>query len=99
MKISAASQRPTPFQQFTGSDEIAGHICAAIRPSAPIAKPWPHWLLAEVWPREVLRELTAMPLTPAIAKGPSGCRKYRNQQRIYFDAANMTRFPPMRHVA
>jgi hypothetical protein len=99
MKISAASQRPAPSQQFTGSDEIAWHICAAIRPSAPMAKPWPHWLLAEVLPREVLRELTAMPLNPAIAEGPSGRREYRNQQRIYFDAANMTRFPPMRHVA
>src|SRR5436309_15616464 len=64
-----------------------------------MAKPWPHWLLAEVLPREVLRELTAMPLNPAIAEGPSGRREYRNQQRIYFDSANMTRFPPMRHVA
>ena len=56
MKISAASQRPSEDspQQFTGSDEIAGHVCAAIRPSAAMTEPWPHRRIAEVFPPEVL---------------------------------------------
>jgi hypothetical protein len=97
MKISAASQRRGPSREFTGPEEIAEHACDAIRRSGAIAEPWQHWQIAEVLPREVLRELASLPLEPA--QGPSGRREYRNEQRIYFDQANMTRFPLMRCVA
>jgi hypothetical protein len=97
MKISAASQRRVPSREFTGPEEIAEHACDAIRRSGAIAEPWQHWKIAEVLPREVLRELACLPFQPV--QGPSGRREYRNEQRIYFDRANMTRFPLMRHVA
>jgi hypothetical protein len=97
MKMSAASQRRVPSREFTGPEEIAEHACDAIRRSGAIAEPWQHWQIAEVLPREVLRELVCLPLEPA--QGPSGRREDRNEQRIYFDRANMTRFPLMRCVA
>ena len=47
----------------------------------------------------MLRGLAHLPLSPVLAEGPSGRREYRNEQRIYFDRANMARFPRMRDVA
>jgi hypothetical protein len=52
-----------------------------------------------MFPRDVLRELVKLPLSPALAAEPSGRREYHNEQRIYFDRANMARFPVMRRVA
>jgi hypothetical protein len=99
MKISAATQRPAPSRQFTGSKAIIEHVCEAIRDSAAVTKPWPHRRIACLLPSEVLCALAALPLSPALAEEPSGRREYRNASRIYFDQPNMVRFPVMRDVA
>jgi hypothetical protein len=83
----------------TGSDQIAEHIGRALRRSAAVSAPWPHWQIADVLPSDVLRELASLPLSPTIAERPSGRREYRNEQRVYFDRANMTRFSLMRRAA
>jgi hypothetical protein len=62
-------------------------------------EPWPHWRLADMFPRDVLRELVKLPLSGALAGVRSGRREYRNEQRLYFDRASMARFPVMRRVA
>jgi hypothetical protein len=62
-------------------------------------EPWPHWQLADMFPRDVLRGLVDLPLSPVIAEAPSGRREYRNDERIYFDDANTARFPLIRRVA
>jgi hypothetical protein len=102
MKMSAASQgralEGRSSQEFTGS-EIIEHVYAAIRRSTAIEGPWVHWQIAEAFPGEVLRELVKLPLSPAIPGGPSGRREYHKESRIYFDRANMARFPGMRRVA
>jgi hypothetical protein len=102
MKISAASQgralEGRSSREFTGS-ELAGHVRAAIRRSSAIAEPWLHWKIPDVFPRDVLRGLAHLPLRPAIADGWSGRREDRNEQRIYFNRANTTRFAAMRDVA
>jgi hypothetical protein len=74
-------------------------VGAAIRGSVAIAAPWPHWELADLVPRDVLRELTQLPLSPPFSDGPSGRREYRNGRRIYFDRVNMARFSLMRRIA
>jgi hypothetical protein len=72
---------------------------AAMRRSSAIGEPWPHWRIADLLPADVLRELVTLPLSPALADGPSGRREYHNESRIYFDRANMARFPLMRGIA
>src|SRR5947209_16624781 len=103
MKISPASQgralKGRSSQEFTGWAEIGEHVCDAIRRSSPFREPWVHWQIADMFPRDVLRELVKLPLGPALAAEPSGRREYHNEQRIYFDRANMARFPVMRRVA
>ncbi|MBV9064967.1 MAG: 2OG-Fe(II) oxygenase [Methylobacteriaceae bacterium] len=78
---------------------MAAHVRAAIRHARVIAAPWLHWQIADVLPADVLRALAGLPISPAIADGPSGRREYRNERRIYFDRANMAQFPLMREVA
>jgi hypothetical protein len=103
MKMSAASQGRAQSgrssREFTGSGELDEHGCAAIRHSTAIEEPWVHWQIAEAFPREVLRDLVKLPLSPATPGGPSGRREYHNDSRIYFDRTNMARFPVMRRVA
>jgi len=60
-------------------------------------EPWPHWRLADIFPRDVLRELADLPLGPA--QGASGRREYCNERRVYFDEPNIRRCPLMRRVA
>ncbi len=102
MSISAASRgagvERASSQVFTGTHAITSHVCGAIRLARAVAQPWPHWHLADVFPPGVLHELAALPLSPAHGR-PSGRREYRNDERIYFAAANMARFPVMRRVA
>jgi hypothetical protein len=98
MKISAASQGRVPSREFTGTNEIA-HLGAAIRHSASTTEPWRHRLATNFFPADMADALPRLPLNPPIAAAPSGRREYGNGQRIYFDRANMARFPLMRRVA
>jgi hypothetical protein len=103
MKISPASQgralNGRSSQEFTGWGGIGAHVGAAIRRSSAFRQPWVHWQIADMFPRDVLRELVKLPLGPALPAELSGRREYHNEQRIYFDRANMARFPVMRRVA
>ena len=103
MRISAASRggvaESASSKLYTGAPDIAAHICAAIRRARAVEQPWLHWRLNGVVPAALLRELTALPLSPAHGSGPSGRREYRNAARLYFGAANTARFPVMRRVA
>ncbi|MBV8850121.1 MAG: 2OG-Fe(II) oxygenase [Methylobacteriaceae bacterium] len=74
-------------------------MSGAIRRAQAIAAPWPHWRIRNVLPPGLLRGLAQLPLQASIAVQPSGRRAYRNDKRIYFDYANMARFPPMRRIA
>jgi hypothetical protein len=55
--------------------------------------------VANVFPADVLRELTQLPLISALVDGPSGRREYHNEQRIYLDRGNMARLSVMRRIA
>jgi hypothetical protein len=103
MKMSAASQgrarEGRSSREFTASAEIAAQACVAIRRSEIFEQPWRHWQSADLFPRDVLHELTDLPLSPAFSDRPAGRREYHNGQRIYFDCPNMARFPVMRRVA
>jgi hypothetical protein len=103
MKMNPASQgralKGRSSQEFTGSEEIAQHVRAAIRRSSRIAEPWLHWRMAHMFPADVLRVLAGLPLSPASSGGPSGRREYRNEQRVYFDRINMARFSATRRIA
>jgi hypothetical protein len=103
MRISAASRgagaERASSQVFTGARDIAAQMRRAIRRARAVEQPWLHWCIAAMFPPGVLRDLAALPLRPRAGQGASGRREYCNDERIYFDAANMARFPVMRCVA
>jgi hypothetical protein len=103
MNISPASQgralKGQSSREFTGSNGIVAHVSAAMRGSAAIGAPWPHWQVSEVFPSDVLRELSGLALSPPALSETSGRRETHSEQRIYFDHISMARFPVMRCVA
>jgi hypothetical protein len=85
-------------REFTGP-KIAEHVHAAIRHAAAVAEPWTHWQVLDLFPRDVLHELTDLPVSPAFPDAWSGRREYHNEQRICFGGINMARFSVMRRIA
>jgi hypothetical protein len=61
--------------------------------------PYRHYLLESVFPDDVAEELAHLPFAPPVLNGVSGKRELHNDQRSYFDAAGVARFPVMAGVA
>jgi hypothetical protein len=74
-------------------------FAAAIAARRTFDMPYRHWLLEGVFPAAVADELADLPFRAPVLDGVSGKRELHNDQRSYFDAAAMQRFPVMRDVA
>jgi hypothetical protein len=61
--------------------------------------PYRHFLIENCFPKDVLDELADLPFAAPVLDGVSGKRELHNDQRSYFDAGGMVRFPVMRAVA
>ena len=61
--------------------------------------PYRHWLVENIFPKQVSDELADLPFRVPELEGVSGKRELHNDQRSYFDEAAMARFPVMRAVA
>jgi len=61
--------------------------------------PYRHWLLRTVFPPGLTEELRGLPFAPPDLCGVSGKRELHNDQRHYFDAANIARFDACLAVA
>jgi hypothetical protein len=70
--------------------------CAAARQTS---LPFRHWLLADVFPAGMTRDLCRLPFPCPELHGVSGKRELHNDQRHYFNAANNTRFDACAAVA
>lgn len=81
------------------ADDIAATICASVAKRAAFETPYPHYLIENVLPETVIDELTSLPVSAPKLDGVSGKRELHNDQRSYFDADGMSRFPVMRAVA
>jgi len=78
---------------------VAAAFSAAVAGRRTFATPYRHHLLDNVFPADVADELAALPFAAPVLDGVSGKRELHNDQRSYFDAAAMARFPVMRGVA
>lgn len=85
-------------RSITAAD-IIRTFCASIDASKSFDEPYRHFLLSDVFPKEVADELANLPFSAPTLDGVSGKRELHNDQRSYFDAEAMVRFPVMRPVA
>ena len=78
---------------------VADAFAAAVAAAQTLDVPYRHHLLENVFPADVSDELANLPFAAPVLNGLSGKRELHNDQRSYFDAAAMERFPVMRGVA
>jgi hypothetical protein len=78
---------------------VAAAFAAAVAARRTFAAPYRHHLLEDVFPADVAAALADLPFAAPTLDGVSGRRELHNDQRSYFDAAAMARFPVMRAVA
>ena len=82
----------------TAADIIAT-FRASIDKRRAFSEPYRHYLIDDLFPASVARELNELPFTAPALDGVSGRRELHNDQRSYFDAEAMSRFPIMRPIA
>lgn len=78
---------------------IADAFAASIEARRTFEQPYLHFLIENVFPADVSDALAELPFAAPVLNGLSGKRELHNDQRSYFDAAGMERFPVMRGVA
>ena len=78
---------------------IADAFAASIEARRTFEQPYLHFLIENVFPADVSDALAELPFAAPVLNGLSGKRELHNDQRSYFDAAGMGRFPVMRGVA
>lgn len=62
---------------------VAEHFIASLSNSQRHAKPWRHWLLDDMYPEDMVRELEALPFTPPDGVVHAGRREVNNSSRVY----------------
>jgi hypothetical protein len=78
---------------------VAQAFEAAIEKRRAFDRPYRHYLLEDTFPSEISDELAELPFAPPVLNGVSGKRELHNDQRSYFDATGVGRFPVMGAVA
>ena len=78
---------------------IAEAFETAIQARQTFERPYRHFLLEDVFPAEISDALAELPFAPPVLNGISGKRELHNDQRSYFDAGGVARFPIMGAVA
>ena len=81
------------------AERVAAAFEAAVAKRQSFDRPYRHYLLDNVFPADVSEELAHLPFAPPVLNGVSGKRELHNDQRSYFDAEGVARFPVMRGVA
>jgi len=81
------------------AERVADAFAASIAGRRTFDEPYRHFLIDDCLPRDVADELAGLPFAAPVLDGVSGKRELHNDQRSYFDAPAMARFPVMRAVA
>jgi len=97
MNIQAAQPQTTTLSPE--GRRIAQSIKASVAKRRTFEKPYLHHLIDDVFPADVSAELANLPFAPPVLNGVSGKRELHNEQRSYFDAEGVKRFPVMHGVA
>jgi hypothetical protein len=93
MAMAQAALAETP-DSFVG-DQLRKALAWGRRVEAPFL----HWLPDGLFPRPLVDELAALPITPLELGGVSGQRELHNDARVYFDPAAQARWPGAQAVA
>jgi hypothetical protein len=99
MPAQSALSATSPESLSPAAQRVADAFAASIAARRTSDEPYRHYLLENVFPKDVSDELADLPFAAPRLDGVSGKRELHNDQRSYFDAAAMTRFPVMRAVA
>jgi len=78
---------------------ISKAFIASIEARASFAEPYPHYLIEQSMPAQVVHDLAHLPLAAPDLHGVSGKRELHNDSRSYFDEAGQQRFAVVKAVA
>jgi hypothetical protein len=84
---------------MANAQEIVRHFLASLASAPRHDEPYPHWFLEDCLPKDVARDVTALPFPPPELGGVSGKRELHNNTRKYSDAENKRAFPVVGAVA
>jgi hypothetical protein len=99
MSAQSALDSQTSEKLNPAAQRVADAFAASIAARRAFDEPYRHYLLENVFSTDVCDELANLPFATPRLDGVSGKRELHNDQRSYFDAAAMGRFPVMRAVA
>jgi hypothetical protein len=99
MKAHSAQATQKLARLSAAAARVADAFAASIAKRKTLDEPYRHFLIENCFPEDVADELADLPFAAPVLDGVSGKRELHNDQRSYFDAAAMKRFPVMRAVA
>jgi hypothetical protein len=99
MPLETVETRAFPDRLGAEAGRVAAAFAASIARRRAFEEPYRHFLIENCLPKDVADELADLPFAAPALDGLSGKRELHNDQRSYFDAAAMARFPVMRAVA
>ena len=70
---------------------VVDHFNNALKTSQRFDTPYRHWLMSDLFPAEILEELTALDFPVSSVGDLSGKREYHNDTRHYFDQDNISK--------
>ena len=74
-------------------DRIYENFTAALKTAARNDAPYRHWVMTDVFPRDVVQAMQALDFPLQELKGVSGKREFHNDSRHYFDQSNIAAYP------
>jgi hypothetical protein len=78
---------------------VAVSVLRSLTGRRAFQEPFPHWIVADVFPRDVVDELANLPFAVPDLGGVSGKRELHNSTRTYFDQENIAAHAVCRVVA
>jgi hypothetical protein len=99
MSAQPVEAAPSNERLSPAATRVADAFAASIAKRRVFDEPYRHFLIDNCFPKDVADELAGLPFAAPVLDGVSGKRELHNDQRSYFDAAGMARFPVMRAVA
>ncbi len=78
---------------------VIDHAAAALKAAIRVDEPFPHWLLRDVLPDALCREIVALQMAPPPPEDTKGKRDSHNDQRQFAAGSNLQRHPSLAAVA
>lgn len=66
-------------------DRVGARLAAAVSEGERHTSPFQHWQLSDVFPREVVARMLALPVAPPAIDCAQGTRESNNSTRVFFD--------------